>query len=112
MQRADGMHRLPLHVKRVRPAAFSAGNGRRFRFVRGLVVVEGLSSAFTEIQRFPNARCLLHPHSGVVVFTGTVDSSKDFCVGPDGVVRFVAQPTTFKTGVVHVHFPFQVARKL
>ena len=106
MQRADGMHRLPLHVKRVRPAAFSAGNGRRFRFVRGLVVVEGLSNTSKEIRRFPSVRCLLHPHSGVVVVTGAVDSSEDFCLRPDGFVRFPAQPTTFKAGVVHVHVPF------
>ena len=73
-----------------------------FVFVRSLVIVEGLSSASTEIRRFPNVRRQLHLHSGFVVVTDTVDSSKDFCVRPDGVARFVAQPTTFKAGVIHV----------
>jgi hypothetical protein len=37
-------------------------------FVGTLVIVEGLTSASTEIRRFTDVRLQLHPHSGVVVF--------------------------------------------
>ena len=68
----------------VRPR-FQQGNGRRFVFVRALTIVEDLPSVSTEIPRFPDVQ---HPHSGVVVVTGALDSSKDFYVRPDRFVRF------------------------
>jgi hypothetical protein len=72
------------------------------------VFVEGLSSTFTEVRRFPNVRFQQHPSDGAVIATAFVDSSKDSCLSLDGVVRLLKQPTTFNAVYVHVATPLSL----
>ena len=73
--------------------------------VCGLMIVQVAPGAFTEIRRFPNGWFTLHPHNSVVVATGPVDSSKYYCLGREGVLERLQQPTTFNAAWVHATAP-------